>query len=161
MAGSSLPLVRSIFASFCGQIGGFHPLASSTAGRLGWGYGAVIGADRGGTDVTVVVFPVGSRAFILWIMKINDLVSAVDSEIARLKQVRSLLAADNTLWIARTAKRHKMSAAGRARIAAAQRKRWAAQAIPAKMLGNGNSYKNNDTCVAAKSRCATVMAYIA
>jgi hypothetical protein len=54
----------------------------------------------------------------------------VDSEITILKEVRSLLAGENghASRIAKsTKKRHTMSAEARERIAAAQRKRWAAQ----------------------------------
>jgi len=63
-------------------------------------------------------------------MTINDLISSVDSEIIVLKEVRSLLTgrAGHTAQRGRKpARKHTMSAEGRARIAAAQRKRWAAQ----------------------------------
>jgi hypothetical protein len=64
-------------------------------------------------------------------MDTNDIVDAIDKEIARLQQVRSLLGGSQ--FAGRTAKpgprgkRRTMSAEGRARIAAAQRARWAKQ----------------------------------
>jgi hypothetical protein len=72
-------------------------------------------------------------------MKITDLLRNIDEEIARLQQARALLAGtDNPrrrgrppgisskLW-ATPAKKRTMSAAGRKRIAEAQRARWAKQ----------------------------------
>jgi hypothetical protein len=65
-----------------------------------------------------------------------ELLSSIDSEIARLKEVHALLVGDNGHRTPRKVKpakkRHTMSAAGRAAIAAAQRKRWAAQKKAAK-----------------------------
>ena len=61
-------------------------------------------------------------------MTIASILLEIDSEIARLKQVRALLstgAKNSTATPAR--KRRKMSAAARKRIAEAQRKRWAKQ----------------------------------
>jgi hypothetical protein len=55
---------------------------------------------------------------------VNDILTAIDSELIVLKQARALLAGN----INGTKLGHKkgtMSAAGRARVAAAQRKRWA------------------------------------
>lgn len=59
----------------------------------------------------------------------NDILSSIDAEIARLKQVRALLSSDGTKKTATVAtpKNRKMSAAARKRIADAQRKRWAKQ----------------------------------
>ena len=69
-------------------------------------------------------------------MNTSELLSAVDSEIARLQQVRALLAGEGrpAMRIVNTARKHKMSAVGRARIAAAQRKRWAKQKRAAKKV---------------------------
>lgn len=67
-------------------------------------------------------------------MTLTDLVSSVDSEIAILQQVRALLAGqDGHLRRGRKpGKKRTMSAEGRARIAAAQRARWAKQKRAAK-----------------------------
>ena len=67
-------------------------------------------------------------------MNTSDLLSAIDSEIATLKQVRALLAGEvHTYQTAKGPhKQHTMSAAGRAKIAAAQRKRWAERKSAAK-----------------------------
>ena len=76
-------------------------------------------------------------------MTIDSILSQLDSEIARLTQVRSLLAssakATSKLGVGRsaktTAKRRKkrvLSAEARKRIADAQRKRWAAQKAKSK-----------------------------
>lgn len=61
-------------------------------------------------------------------MNIADLVSSIDSEIARLQQARALLARqDGRVRPGREpGKKRTMSASARARIAAAQKKRWAA-----------------------------------
>lgn len=70
-----------------------------------------------------------------------DILAAIDEEISRLKQVRSLLASDRGGRAssgrkrgrpAKKAVRRKMSAEGRKRIAAAQRARWAKQKAAAK-----------------------------
>ncbi len=72
-------------------------------------------------------------------MGINEIVAALDDEISRLEQVRSLLAGTKgSVTHASTSfafganqdrprKRRHLSAEARERIAAAQRKRWAAQ----------------------------------
>ena len=63
-------------------------------------------------------------------MTIKSILSSIDSEIARLKQVRALLSTDGTKKTASAApvrKKRKMSAAARKRIGDAQRKRWAKQ----------------------------------
>jgi hypothetical protein len=67
-------------------------------------------------------------------MTLTDLVSSVDSEIAILQQVRALLAGqDGHVRRGRKpGKKRTMSAEGRARIAAAQRARWAKQKRAAK-----------------------------
>jgi hypothetical protein len=64
----------------------------------------------------------------LFAMSISELLSSIDSEISRLQQVRALLSGQDglrTLRDSKPAKKRVMSAAARARIAAAQRKRWA------------------------------------
>jgi hypothetical protein len=59
-------------------------------------------------------------------MHTNDIVAALDSEILRLQQVKALLSGSTTNPKAPSAqKKHHLSAEGRARIAAAQKKRWA------------------------------------
>ena len=61
-------------------------------------------------------------------MTLNEIISSIDSEIARLTQVRALLSTDgNKIAAAPVRKRSMMSAAARKRIGAAQRKRWAKQ----------------------------------
>lgn len=71
-------------------------------------------------------------------MDTSELLANIDDEIARLKQVRALLTGDTgrgrgqsissfSYGSNRPRKRRKMSAEGRARIAAAQKKRWAKQ----------------------------------
>jgi len=74
-------------------------------------------------------------------MVIQQLVTALDEEIARLQQVRGLLLGGGAARNGRSAasfayganagapvrKRRTLSAAARAKIAAAQRKRWAKQ----------------------------------
>ena len=66
---------------------------------------------------------------------VNNILASIDEEIVRLKQARTLLSnikATGALEQAKgpvlvnLVKKHRMSAAGRARIAAAQKKRWAA-----------------------------------
>lgn len=62
-------------------------------------------------------------------MSINDLLASIDSEIARLKQARALLAGIGGGKSAPAIKpkpKRKLSAAARKRIGDAQRKRWAA-----------------------------------
>jgi hypothetical protein len=60
-------------------------------------------------------------------MNTAELLSSIDSEIATLKQARALLAGQDghVRPTAKPAKKHMMSAEGRARIAAAQKARWA------------------------------------
>ena len=60
-------------------------------------------------------------------MKIDNILSEIDSEIARLSQARALLtgARDGASPVPR--KRGTLSAAARKRIGDAQRKRWASQ----------------------------------
>lgn len=77
-------------------------------------------------------------------MAINEIVAALDDEIRRLEQVRSLLAGtkDSVTHAAtsfafgansgKPRKKRHLSAEARERIAAAQRKRWAAQKKAAK-----------------------------
>lgn len=77
-------------------------------------------------------------------MGINEIIAALDDEISRLQQVSGLLAgtkgnvtnAATSLAFganqSKTRKRHKLSAEARARIADAQKKRWAAQKKVAK-----------------------------
>lgn len=73
------------------------------------------------------------------LMNTSDLLSEIDSEISRLQQVRNLLAGTNgaSTRVARPGKpllrkKRTMSAEGRAKIAAAQRARWAKQKKAAK-----------------------------
>jgi hypothetical protein len=77
-------------------------------------------------------------------MELNEIIAALDNEISRLQQVRILLAGTkNNVTQAATSfaygandgkvrKRRQLSAEARARIAAAQKKRWAAQKKAAK-----------------------------
>ena len=77
-------------------------------------------------------------------MGINEIVAALDDEISRLEQVRSLLAGTKghvthsaTSFAfganqSKTRRRHKLSAEARARTSAAQKKRWAKQERTAK-----------------------------
>jgi hypothetical protein len=77
-------------------------------------------------------------------MGLNEIVAALDDEISRLQQVRTLLVATKgSVTNAATSfafganqvkprKRRHLSAEARERIAAAQRKRWAAQKKAAK-----------------------------
>jgi low affinity Fe/Cu permease len=63
-------------------------------------------------------------------MNITDVLSQIDSEISRLQHARQLLATLETkkgraVKPARRKAKHTISAAGRKRIAAAQRARWA------------------------------------
>jgi hypothetical protein len=57
-------------------------------------------------------------------MNLQNLLSSIDSEIATLTKARALLA--GIAVIPSVKRRRKMSKAARERIAAAQRKRWAA-----------------------------------
>jgi hypothetical protein len=67
-------------------------------------------------------------------MDTKSIIAAVDEEIARLQQVRSMLGGGGFPGpFKKTApKKRVMSAEARERIAAAQRKRWAAQKKAAK-----------------------------
>jgi hypothetical protein len=60
-------------------------------------------------------------------MNLEAIVEIIDAEIERLQRVRSLLTGnkDGLPQAAPTRKRRKMSAEGRAKIAAAQKARWA------------------------------------
>jgi hypothetical protein len=67
-------------------------------------------------------------------MDTKAILKQIDDEIARLKQVKALLGKTGSIPVVSAAakqvkplKKRKISAAGRARIAEAQRKRWAAQ----------------------------------
>lgn len=64
-------------------------------------------------------------------MEMRLLLAEIDEELNRLKQARALLAGTSDAKPAAATKkktgRRKMSAEGRARIVAAQKKRWAAQ----------------------------------
>lgn len=63
-------------------------------------------------------------------MSLIELLYSIDSEISTLKQVRALLAGSGSSGSRRgrpPKKKRTMSAEGRARVAAAQRKRWARQ----------------------------------
>jgi hypothetical protein len=55
-------------------------------------------------------------------MNTSELIAAIDAEISRLQQARKLLSGSAAT---RGSKPGTMSAAGRARISAAQKKRWA------------------------------------
>jgi hypothetical protein len=72
-------------------------------------------------------------------MTIETILNELDLQIARLQQVRAILANDSTKPSKKQApttkaksKKRVLSAEARARIAAAQRKRWAAQKKAAK-----------------------------
>jgi topoisomerase IA-like protein len=67
-------------------------------------------------------------------MNVSELLSHIDSEISTLRQVRTLLAggAGQARPGRKPGRKHVMSAEGRARIAAAQRARWAKQKKAAK-----------------------------
>jgi hypothetical protein len=83
-------------------------------------------------------------------MALKDVLSLIDAEIATLKEARALLAAGSTVTVAKRKpgrppkvqpdspkvsirkKKRKLSPEGRARIAEAARKRWAAQKKAAK-----------------------------
>jgi hypothetical protein len=69
-------------------------------------------------------------------MNRNSILAEIDAEIARLEQARSLLAGSENTSTTKNAlpakKKRKLSKKARARIAEAQRKRWAAQKKAAK-----------------------------
>jgi hypothetical protein len=78
-------------------------------------------------------------------MNTNEILSQIDAEIARLQQVKSILSGATTTKAKRgpnkarvaptpiTTKRRKISPEGRARIAAAQKARWAKSKKAAKV----------------------------
>lgn len=77
---------------------------------------------------------VESAPVMMQLMTTNELLSAIDEEISRLEQVKSLLIGEAGNTKARTAfsfganrprKRRALSAAAKAKIRAAQKKRWA------------------------------------
>jgi hypothetical protein len=69
-------------------------------------------------------------------MNTAELLATIDEEITRLQQARSLLAGGGenipSLNKTRKSKRKSLSAEARAKISAAQKKRWAAQKKAAK-----------------------------
>lgn len=72
-------------------------------------------------------------------MQIEVILAGIDDELARLRQVKALLggnrrasARSNSSEVGTTKRRRRMSAEGRARIAAAQKARWAEQKREAK-----------------------------
>jgi hypothetical protein len=72
-------------------------------------------------------------------MSLNDILSTIDADIARLQQARDLIASDGTHTRGKKPAKSRparakrtISAAGRQAIADAQRKRWAAQKKAAK-----------------------------
>jgi hypothetical protein len=77
-------------------------------------------------------------------MGLNEIIAALDDEISRLEQVRRLLAGTKSKVVqattsfafgensSKTRKPRNLSAEARARIAAAQKKRWAKQKRAAK-----------------------------
>ena len=61
-------------------------------------------------------------------MTIDRIITQIDAEIGRLKEVRALLATNCSKGASKPArKRSRLSAAARKKIADAQRKRWAKQ----------------------------------
>ena len=61
-------------------------------------------------------------------MTVESILASIDSEIARLQQVRALLSSDSSKSAAGPIRKpRKLSAAARKKIAEAQRKRWAKQ----------------------------------
>jgi hypothetical protein len=66
-------------------------------------------------------------------MNTSELIAVIDAEISRLQQARHLIAGTNsTRTSTSTKKRRILSAEARARISAAQKKRWAQQKKAAK-----------------------------
>lgn len=66
-------------------------------------------------------------------MNVSHILSEIDSEISRLQQVRALLARDGFSGaIANRPRKRRLSSEARARIAAAQKARWAKQKKAAK-----------------------------
>jgi hypothetical protein len=60
-------------------------------------------------------------------MEFSGIIAGLDEEITRLRGARNLLIGSNGRSAPRVQKKHTMSEAGRARIVAAQRARWAKQ----------------------------------
>jgi hypothetical protein len=62
-------------------------------------------------------------------MNTSELIAAIDAEISRLQQARKLVAGSSRSNTGTVTRKRKitMSAEGRARISAAQKKRWAQQ----------------------------------
>ena len=60
-------------------------------------------------------------------MNTSELIAAIDEEIDRLMQVRKLLFTGGSIQTGGRRRKRHLSAEARARIAAAQRKRWAAK----------------------------------
>jgi hypothetical protein len=64
-------------------------------------------------------------------MKTKQIVAAIDAEISKLKQVRSLLAGIHLVSTPTGARaKRQITPEGRARIVAAQKRRWAARRKP-------------------------------
>jgi hypothetical protein len=83
-------------------------------------------------------------------VNISSVVAQIDQEISRLQQVRALLTQNSVAprrgrprvsAAATPTKRHTMSAEGRARIAAAQKKRWAKQKAAPRQAAKRKSAK--------------------
>lgn len=89
-------------------------------------------------------------------MNISELLSSIDSEIARLRQARSLLAGLQggapTAPAKKPAKRRKLSAKARKAIGDAQRKRWAK--VKAKKAGKKTPAKKAVVKKATKAKKA-------
>jgi hypothetical protein len=60
-------------------------------------------------------------------MNTSKLITAIDAEISRLQQARALLAGNYRTGVVIRKRKNTVSAEGRARIIAAQKKRWAQQ----------------------------------
>lgn len=58
-------------------------------------------------------------------MSISEILAALDSEIQHLQEVKALLTRTTTIGSSPTPKKRNLSPEGKARIAAAQKKRWA------------------------------------
>jgi hypothetical protein len=65
-------------------------------------------------------------------MQVSEIITELNSEIERLQKVRALLVGKNGYEAPRVKKKRVLSAAARAKIGAAQRKRWAKQKASAK-----------------------------
>jgi len=64
-------------------------------------------------------------------MNLSEVITAIDAEISRLQQARTLLS-ENSAGSGTRNRKRSLSAEARAKIAAAQRKRWAKQKKVAK-----------------------------